>query len=188
MQDSRPLGVVYKRWGRSVCPSEATLVYSGVMASGWYANAGTGSNYLCLPLNPSYINHGSISLKGHSIYSTEYRTSSSSDTSMSSVHKQDAPCAVCQSSRSNLLMIPADTSCRSGWFPEYVGYLMSTRYDHASNKNYVCVDGHPEAMFGSERGSEDSSLLYFTIAGCNGYLGCPPFINGAALSCVVCTN
>ncbi len=187
MQDSQPLGVVYERWGRSVCPSEATLVYSGVMANGWYNAIGTGTNYLCLPLTPSYINEESASA-GHGIYSTEYKTSGSTDTSMNSVHNMDAPCAVCQSSRSNVLMIPADTSCPSGWFPEYVGYLMSGRYEHLSNKNYVCVDGHPESMFGSEAGSEQASFVYFVAAGCEGFLGCPPFVNQAALSCVVCTN
>ena len=189
MQDMITNGAIYERWGRTECPpGGAELVYNGVTASGWWDATGNGGDYLCMPLDPNYISDASVSV-GHSIYTTEYKTSSGDDI-MSAVHNHDAPCAVCQVSRPSKIMIPGDNSCPSSgsWTFEYSGYLMAGSYNHASNKEYVCVDSYPESMFGSSGGSDQASYFFFIGAGCNGLFDCPPYIQSAALNCVVCTR
>jgi len=43
-----PGHVVYTRWGKNVCPENATRVYKGEVTSGASTLSG-GSQYLCLP-------------------------------------------------------------------------------------------------------------------------------------------
>lgn len=66
----------------------------GVMAGEWYAHAGGGSNYLCLPLDPIFdkITPG---VQGYSyVHGTEYEIGS--HINIPNVHQNhDAPCAVC---------------------------------------------------------------------------------------------
>ena len=51
-------GVTYTRWGRTTCPSTpgTELVYAGRAAGTAYNEKGGGSNYLCLPEEPLYLN------------------------------------------------------------------------------------------------------------------------------------
>ncbi|XP_039258726.2 uncharacterized protein LOC120335300 [Styela clava] len=49
-------GITYLRWGRRDCPNHGItrFVYSGYMAASYYANTGSGANYMCLHHNVSY--------------------------------------------------------------------------------------------------------------------------------------
>ena len=48
-------GVVYTRWGRTVCPQGATLVYAGRAAGTKYNVKGGTSDTLCMPETPQYL-------------------------------------------------------------------------------------------------------------------------------------
>ena len=69
---------------------------------------------------------------------------------------------------------------------EYEGYLMSGYKSH-TRTSYKCVDGNPEVVTGMSENT-DGALFYFVEAQCL-YTGhCPPYIDGAELTCVVCTK
>ena len=52
-------GVVYTRWGRTICPdtSGTELVYEGLAAGTDHRHPGGGANYLCLIKVPIYISN-----------------------------------------------------------------------------------------------------------------------------------
>ena len=63
-------GVVYVRWGRTVCPDiEGTdRVYRGRAAGSYYSHTGGGSNYQCLPEDPETLNYASGTQSGISYH------------------------------------------------------------------------------------------------------------------------
>ena len=83
-------------------------------------------------------------------------------------------------------MIPGRKSCMDGWTEEYHGYLMSSKYDEISQRNYVCVDHAPEA---DKSGflNQGGATLWPVEAGC-GSLPCPDYVNYRELTCVVCSQ
>ena len=88
-------GVVYTRWGRTVCPGElgTQLVYDGyVGGSAHNALGGGGANFLCMTKDPRYLQY-QAGVQGHSILlGTEYDIGTGSPLSAHNQH--DAPCAV----------------------------------------------------------------------------------------------
>ena len=120
---SRTGGVTYVRWGKSSCPSVTgtELVYAGRAAGTFWNKQGGGSNYLCLPDVPQYTLRYTAGSQSYSeIHGTEY------EVPIAGTHHHNVPCAVCSvSTRVGVLMIPARTSCPTGWTREYYGYLMS---------------------------------------------------------------
>ena len=48
-------GAVYTRWGKTVCPREATLVYAGRAAGTKYNVEGGTSDTLCMPETPNCL-------------------------------------------------------------------------------------------------------------------------------------
>ena len=48
-------GAVYTRWGRTVCPQGAALVYTGRAAGTKYNVKGGTSDTLCMPETPQYL-------------------------------------------------------------------------------------------------------------------------------------
>ncbi|XP_046861840.1 short-chain collagen C4-like [Xenia sp. Carnegie-2017] len=183
-------GVVYTRWGRKHCPktTKTVEIYSGAIGGSFYSHGGSGSNYLCLPLNPIYEKYAAGTQSHAIIYGTEYEISSAEKHIFPNpnLHNRDAPCAVCHAkSRGSHMMIPARNICPSGWTLEYKGYLMAERHNHKRSE-YICVDGKPEAILGSHA-NRDGALLYLVEGHC-GSLPCPPYIHGKELTCVVCTQ
>ncbi|XP_033105611.1 short-chain collagen C4-like [Anneissia japonica] len=184
---------LYSRWGRIECPETAELVYKGVMAGAPYGNAGSGSNFLCLPDNPTY----NFTVEGRqgergTIYGTEYRLGDRLFKPLNDLHTHDVPCAICQAPRSVTLMMPADTECPSGWKKEYDGYLMSSKFDHKRGE-YVCVDSNPTAIPGTKAVVPTSqvSMLYLVESRCStsgGGLPCLPYKDNLELACAVCTR
>ncbi|KXJ23632.1 Short-chain collagen C4 [Exaiptasia diaphana] len=157
-------GVQYIRWGKTSCPSGANLVYKGRVGGEWYNHPGGGSNYVCLTESPKYWSYTNV-LKRHSafMYGAEYQVHSTHHSNPfhnKNLHDHDVPCAVCfVSNRNAKLMIPATYECPAGWSKEYWGYLMSEHYNHANQRNYICVDQNAEPVKGTIH-NRDGALLY----------------------------
>ena len=96
---------------------------------------------MCMPNDPEYLGFQS-GVGGHSfVYGAEYELPLVSDRC-----QHNAPCAVSYLSTQNtVIMIPAKTSCPSGWTREYYGYLMSERRVK-SHTMYECVDRSMESI------------------------------------------
>ena len=88
-----------------------------------------------------------------------------------------------------MMMIPAKKSCPIGWTQEYHGYLMAERSHTAHHSaEFVCVDRHPEIVAGSA-GDQNGALFQPVEGRCDkSDLPCAPYIDGAELTCVVCTK
>lgn len=181
-------GAVYVRWGRNMCPEDATLVYNGYIGGKYYDEAGSGSDSLCLPSDPTWSNYtdGNASCcRGH-IFASEIHVDEPSGIFPYKVHQQDMPCAVCKTLKSTTLMIPARANCYPGWKLEYTGYIMANYHGHAGPHNHICVDSEPEFV---PNGGEYKlhHILYLMEAQC-GSLPCPPYVQGRELACVVCST
>jgi hypothetical protein len=180
-----PGGSVYTRWGRTDCPQTpgTELVYSGLAAGSWWSNSGGGANYLCLPEEPVYSNYFPGVQNWSPLYGAEYQTYSKSP--ILHVHDHNVPCAVCSTTRSKLLMIPAKSDCPTNWTLEYNGYLMTEYYTHNRN-SFECVDKDPDSIPGSAA-NINGALFYHVEATCNG-IHCPPYDPQKELTCAVCTK
>ena len=175
-------GVVYTRWGKSSCPSIAgtEVVYTG-RAGGSEHTHGGAANYLCMPLDPEYTLQyiGGVQGKNY-VYGTEYQYP------IRGSNDHNVPCAVCSATtRLQLLMIPAKTSCPTSWTREYYGYLMSQHLNHHPSM-YECVDKDQESVPGSQANT-NGALFHHVEASCNG-MQCPPYNTYKELNCVVCTK
>ncbi|XP_078309752.1 uncharacterized protein LOC111107576 isoform X2 [Crassostrea virginica] len=179
--------VVYTRWGKMTCPSNAELVYTGFVGGSHYTHPGSASEYLCLPSDPQWGIYKD-GLDGYKalVYGAEYETYTYNE-NFAGMHDHDVPCAVCLvHNRSVVRMFPARKTCYDGWKLEYQGYLMATYYKHAGASKYTCVDHHPDALHAG-RSNMDGKLFYFVEAVC-GSLKCPPYVNGRELVCAVCSR
>ena len=180
-------GVTYVRWGKSSCPNVTgtELVYAGRAAGTEWNKQGGGSNYLCLPDTPQYIlSYRPGSQRYSEIHGTEY------EAPLVGSPSHNVPCAVCSAStRVGVLMIPAWTSCPTGWTREYYGYLMSTHQNNHYRTSFECVDKDQESVPGSHP-SSPAAVFYHVEANCSSGDGmlCPPYNNYKELNCVVCTK
>ena len=176
------VGVSYTRWGNNKCPKGTERVYSGTMAGTHYTLTGGGANFLCLPEEPDYKSlntkpKGSTS----SLFGTEY------EAPIVGVQDHGAPCAVCYvSGRSAKQMIPAITTCPSGWTREYYGYIMTELSSNKGRTEFVCIDKAQKSRPGSAS-NLNGALLYHVQATCTG-IHCPPYNGGKVLTCVMCSK
>lgn len=172
----------YIHWGRSECPQNATLVYTGYAAGSHYTHSGAAANYLCLPKDPNWDLYVD-GFQSTRIYGAEYETDVYSRWKY--LHQNDVPCALCRTPHADVVMVPGKNVCHKEYTLEYKGYLMAGWYGHNAASEYVCVDGNPDSLPG---GSEDKNgkLFYFVEAEC-GSLKCPPYVNGRELTCAICS-
>ena len=180
-------GVSYVRWGRTTCPSGAQLVYYGRMGASHYTHEGGGGNFICMPEeDPEYLNYAPGVRDSSYVYGTEYWADDGA-APLHSVHHQNAPCSLCfVPSKGTVAMIPAKTSCPSGWRKEYAGYLM-TSY-HGSDRartTFECIDQNPQTVPG-QAADTDGARIHHVEASCNG-MPCPPYDPQKELTCVICT-
>ena len=174
-------GSIYIRWGNSLCPNVpgTLLVYAG-KTGGSFANNGGGANHICMPPNPDYTLATRKGIQGYAyVYGTEY------EDPIVGTDDSNAPCAVCYTTRSTVMMIPAKTSCPPSWTKEYIGYLMTERQD-LQRSMYECVDSNQEPIPETRHLNRNGALLYHVEASCNG-MDCPPYDPEKELTCVVCT-
>jgi len=118
------------------------------------------------------------------VYGAEYQTGST-DHPFARLNDKDVPCVVCHTPNTNVVMVPAKSTCHSGWLLEYSGFLMANHHQY-QRTNYVCMDGEAEALDDSY-GDQNGALFYFTQAGCAHSLPCGPYIDGYELTCAVCS-
>ena len=181
-------GVAFTRWGKSECPStEGTqLLYAGMVVGSDHREGGS-AEYLCLHNVPQFLQTtAGLQNQRTWLYGTEYRHTGSP--ALGNVANHDAPCSVCYTpARSTEIVIAGRTSCPDSWTREYYGYYMSEgQYIHHKSKAPVCIDVNAESVAGSGSNTV-RSLLYFMETTCIGVL-CPPYFNGAEITCVVCTK
>ena len=180
-------GVTYTRWGRTNCSTDqgTELVYAGRAGGTHHRHSGGGANYLCLPDDPSHLRYQSGVQDRSYVTGVEYQYVSLP--SLSSVNHHNVPCAVCYvANRSVSLMIPAKTQCPTLWTLEYIGYLMTERFNHHRTM-YECVDKDPESVPGLNAFSDPRATFHLVEPYCNG-LSCPPYNAEKELTCVVCTR
>ena len=158
-------------------------MYAGKTGVTFEDQQGGAANYLCMPNDPQYSLAYQPGVQGYSrVYGTEYE----GPPLVSGRVQHNAPCAVCYvSTQHTVIMIPAKTTCPSGWTREYYGYLMS---EHRNNYRsmYECIDKVMESIPGSQN-HIDGGHFYHVEAHCNG-VACPPYDNQKELTCVVCTK
>ena len=101
------------------------------------------------------------------------------------IQNHNVPCAVCQAERNNVLMIPAKNTL--SWLAQGVQWIPGGRTSwHKNNRVSECLDHDPEADQAGYR-DENGALMYQTGGVC-GSLPCPPYEQGRALTCVICTK
>ena len=181
-------GATYIRWGRTTCPSgnNTTLVYSGRAGGSPLTQKGGAANYLCMPDDPDHLQYNSGTQSLSYITGVEYFYGHAFP-SLSAVNYHNVPCALCYvSTRSVVVMIPAKTHCPTNWTLEYIGYLMSERYDLGPTM-YECVDKNPELVPGSSGHSLPTAYFQLVEPYCNG-LSCSPYDAQKELTCALCTR
>ncbi|XP_052263802.1 uncharacterized protein LOC127866966 [Dreissena polymorpha] len=112
-----PGGSIYTRWGRTTCNANRTqTVYSGYAAGSHYTKHGAAVNYLCLTKEPLWSKFEDTKQSGAPVYGAEYKFNHRNSVTFFGRKNtnEDAPCAVCQSPRSQLLMIPGRNKCLDG--------------------------------------------------------------------------
>ena len=180
-------GVSYIRWGRTNCSIGAQLVYYGRMGASHYSHEGGGGNFICMPeTNPQYLNTEAGVNDDSYVFGTEYWTDNLAP--LRHLHHQNAPCALCfVPAKGTVVMIPAKTSCYSGWRQEYSGYLMTSyRGTGRGRTTFECIDQNAESIPG-ESAEKLGAVLHHVEASCNG-MPCPPYDPQKELACVVCSK
>ncbi|KAK7095156.1 uncharacterized protein [Littorina saxatilis] len=170
-------GSTFVRWGRTKCPDNAVLVYSGVAGGGSTGYTGSGANRLCLTMQPQFDN---VTLPGSRdlLYGAEYDGIPG--------HKNwDVPCALCRAPHSTTIMVPATLTCPSGWTLQYTGHLAGHEVSMTAATEYVCLDAHIENRPGSAN-SQGADDFYYTGSTCSA-LPCPPYVADKVVTCVVCS-
>ena len=157
-------------------------MYAGRTGVTFDGHQGGAANYLCMPNDPEYSLPYAPGVRDHSyVYGAEYE-----DPLVPGRHQHNAPCAVCNvPTKATVMMIPAKTTCPSGWTREYYGYLMSEHISHRRTM-YECVDVSMESIPGSQNHT-DGGHFYHVEAHCNG-MACPPYSNYKELTCAVCSK
>ncbi|XP_053374164.1 uncharacterized protein LOC123532677 [Mercenaria mercenaria] len=152
---------------------------------------GSGANYLCLADRPTWGHYATAGNNDIRIAGVEYEFSGYSinevaDFFGTNIRHNEAPCAVCHSSRTSNLMIPGRTDCYPGWTKEYNGFLVGAYPGYNDATEFVCLDRRPESVVNSGIG-DGENLLYFVEANCGKSLECPPYVHDRELACVVCS-
>ena len=190
LQTRTSMGSTYVRWGRKSCPGNGTeTVYSGFAAGAQWGHSGGAANRICLSPDPLWAHYTDAVDSRGQVYGAEYEFSSAkSHTYFSGDSRsfEDAPCSVCRTTRSSVVMIPGRNACYSGWTLEYKGYLVAGYYVDKSASEYVCLDGNPDVITGGQK--NDVGADFYFVEGICGTLRCPPYENGRELTCAVCTK
>ena len=88
-------GVVYTRWGKTVCPDGCTLVYAGRAAGTKYNVKGGTSDTLCMPETPQYLSTDTTATHVAHLRGVEFETFGTSSTPFRNLQQANMPCAVC---------------------------------------------------------------------------------------------
>ncbi|XP_021352223.1 uncharacterized protein LOC110449594 [Mizuhopecten yessoensis] len=181
-------GSTFVRWGRTDCPANLTeLVHSGYAGGSWYDHTGAAVDYLCLPPDPEWLQTTVVpnAYTGR-IYGAEYESNTGHFLFGPQSRDEEVPCAVCRStSFVSSVMIPARTTCYSGWTKAYSGSLASGNYNNKAATQYVCVDENAQPLAGGAD-RDDNGILFLGVKAFCGSLRCPPYEQDKYIACVVC--
>ncbi|KAL8613461.1 hypothetical protein ACOMHN_007504 [Nucella lapillus] len=169
-------GSSFVRWGRSSCPSRATLVYSGYAAGSHNSDPGGGANRLCVTQTPVYDD---------TALDTYYGRLDGMEFSLSGHHYTDVVCAVCLASQRVTFMLPGTNRCPSGSVTQYKGHLTAGDHNAPTPSEYLCLDQQPEDRAGSQA-TQDSGYFEHVRSHC-GALPCPPYVENKVVTCAVCS-
>ncbi|XP_076463032.1 short-chain collagen C4-like [Babylonia areolata] len=172
-------GSTYIRWGRKSCPADtdAKLVYTGIVGGKRYTEKGSGTNPLCLTLEPKYDGREKPATNGY-LYGSEYE-------GIKGLHNHEVPCSVCHTNDPSTIMVPGTTVCPSGWTIQYSGFLASNYFNFFATQ-FLCVDGKPEALNASK--VDSNGVLFYAVVSKCGSLPCPPYVADKVVTCVVCSK
>lgn len=158
-----------------------------------FNSQGGGSNFLCLPFDPDWLdNDYTRSVPDSKITSVEYISGDNGLFANFNYYLKRAECALCQSiTHPTVVMIPAKTSCPSDWKREYYGYLMSSGDQHNHSLNYICVIS--DSSYLKHADAAEVGGLAFVRADCSGSgnlkeCSSGKYANGRQLTCVVCSK
>ena len=179
-------GSVYIRWGKTTCPFTplTQLIYQGRAIGSPHNLQGGGSDILCRPEYPEYLDF-LANVQGTTIvYGVEYRSRVGQP--LGNVFLENIPCAVCSGTKSTVLMIPAKVTCPTQWRREYYGYLMAPHSIGNYRSSFICVDKAPEVVPGEAADTESCEVAHVE-ATCEG-LSCSSYDPEKELTCVICTR
>ena len=108
------------------------LLFTVFSAGSGFQQAGSGANYLCLPRDPTISPRKAGPYYGY-VMGAKYNHPLSPATNHGIV-----PCALCETKRSTVFMLPANDECHEGWTTEYSGWLASS-YHYNKNRHRVCL-------------------------------------------------
>ena len=184
---AKNVGMVYTRWGRTVCPAGNTLVYDGYAASSHYTHEGSGANLLCLSKTPTWDVYDDANLDHSLLYGAEYETSGGQiGEAMAALHDYKAPCAVCLVENAGAqFMYPGSQTCPAGWTTQYAGHLTAPYHTSYGKGEFACVDRAAEGI--GSNVSTDGRSFHSTEGQC-GSLPCPPYVQDREITCSVCTR
>jgi hypothetical protein len=164
-----------------------TILFKGFTSGSPHEVQGGAASFLCLPQNPTWAKYvDGIQNFGGYVSGTEYEIYDAFKPFPRSMQDQDAPCAVCRSSRPTTITIPGRTNCDDGWTMEYTGYLMTGHKTQTAATDYACVDSDPEGVYHGGA-NLNGKLFYYTEVKC-GSLPCQEYPDGRELACVVCSK
>ena len=118
--------------------------------------SGGGSNHLCLESEPIFNSSDEVRSDQVEVYGAEYRAPLILD-------KHDVPCAVCQVTRTSVLIMPGTNQCKEGWTTEYLGQISADRSNSVHHRSeLVCMDNDSEKTQYSNPEQEDGVIFYTT--------------------------
>lgn len=180
-------GVVFNRWGKSVCPSISKLLYSGFAAGSVHSQSGSGANVLCMREVPTYGEFDSSNNHGALLYGYEYNSGGLRSSNFTSLNSYEVPCAVCEVDYAmTTYTVFGSDECPVEYVAIYTGYAFSHHYSHASKGEYVCVDEMPEGYDNSLGGSSHSQAILYPVEVECGSLPCPPYHQNREIRCAQC--
>ena len=194
---SAEAGTTFTRWGRSVCPTGAHLLYKGYMTAGYHGAQGSGANHLCAHEDPKFVRPaaGWQDWTGR-LYGIELHLWQEplkglflrDNVNGAELNGQDMLCAVCYVADATAqIMLPGRPDCgATGFDLQYKGFVISSA--HGGNQfrsEYVCLDEAPEGRAGGSAANNEGIIHPVQVA-C-GSLPCTPYVDAFELTCAVCT-
>ena len=116
-------GSVYQRIGASTCLTGSTPLYQGTVAASPTGIVGSGNQYLCLPPFTQLLNFTLTNYSSAEITRVRYGLATSGIVGIRDRDARRPICTICQrpNSRPGAVIIPARTSCPSGYTMDYTG-------------------------------------------------------------------
>lgn len=148
---------------------------------------GAAAEFICMSPDPNWTWNETVPTNGGRLWGAEYHPIPANSLGNNPARGHDMPCAVCRSSYSASVMIPARKQCYPGWVKEYAGILSSGYERSHGATRYICLDEDAQDTDGSDNTWKYGKVLLGVQAKCtSSSLMCPPYREKTILPCVVC--